>query len=90
MLCPGADKPRGFFLTVEGPDGSGKTTQVNLLEKSLRRARLIDSVRIKREWNKLNLRNLDAHAAIPEHLLLRDQSLLIWLIDRTTEQHSPE
>lgn len=37
VLCPGADIPRGFFLTVEGPDGSGKTTQVDLLEKNLRR-----------------------------------------------------
>lgn len=36
LLCPGGEIPRGFFLTVEGPDGSGKTTQVNLLEKSLR------------------------------------------------------
>ena len=37
LLCPGGEIPRGFFLTVEGPDGSGKTTQVDLLEKSLRR-----------------------------------------------------
>ena len=36
LLCPGGEIPRGFFLSVEGPDGSGKTTQVNLLEKSLR------------------------------------------------------
>ncbi|MBP3648093.1 MAG: dTMP kinase [Clostridia bacterium] len=36
LLCPGGVIPRGFFLSVEGPDGSGKTTQVNLLEKSLR------------------------------------------------------
>lgn len=36
LLCPGAEIPRGFFLTVEGPDGSGKTTQVDRLEKSLR------------------------------------------------------
>ncbi|HIU19391.1 MAG TPA: dTMP kinase [Candidatus Limiplasma stercoravium] len=36
LLCPGAQVPRGFFLSVEGPDGSGKTTQVDLLEKSLR------------------------------------------------------
>jgi len=36
LLCQGAETPRGFFLTVEGPDGSGKTTQVNLLEQSLR------------------------------------------------------
>lgn len=35
LLCPGYQRPRGFFLTVEGPDGSGKTTQVNRLEKSL-------------------------------------------------------
>jgi len=36
LLCPGAQTPRGFFLTVEGPDGSGKTTQVDRLEKNLR------------------------------------------------------
>ncbi|MBR6569798.1 MAG: dTMP kinase [Clostridia bacterium] len=37
LLCPGADMPRGFFLTVEGPDGSGKTTQVDRLENNLRK-----------------------------------------------------
>ena len=36
FLCPGASVPRGFFLTVEGLDGSGKTTQVERLEQSLR------------------------------------------------------
>ena len=36
LLCPGAAVPRGFFLSMEGPDGCGKTTQANLLEKSLR------------------------------------------------------
>ena len=36
LLCPGVEVPRGFFLTVEGPDGSGKTTQVDRLEKSLK------------------------------------------------------
>ncbi len=35
LLCPGTKAPRGFFLTVEGPDGSGKTTQVDRLEKNL-------------------------------------------------------
>ena len=35
LLCPGAEAPRGCFVTMEGPDGSGKTTQANLLEKSL-------------------------------------------------------
>ena len=34
VLCPGGEIPRGFFLTVEGPDGSGKTTQTELLEKA--------------------------------------------------------
>lgn len=37
LLCPGVEMPRGFFLSVEGPDGSGKTTQVDLLEKNLRK-----------------------------------------------------
>ncbi|HNW87408.1 MAG TPA: dTMP kinase [Candidatus Limiplasma sp.] len=35
-LCPGASVPRGFFLSVEGLDGSGKTTQVDRLEQNLR------------------------------------------------------
>lgn len=35
LLCPGEAPPRGFFLTVEGLDGSGKTTQADLLEKCL-------------------------------------------------------
>ena len=36
LLCQGAAVPRGFFLSMEGPDGCGKTTQANLLEQSLR------------------------------------------------------
>lgn len=36
LLCPGAAVPRGFFLSMEGPDGCGKTTQANLLEQNLR------------------------------------------------------
>ena len=36
LLCPSVPAPRGFFLSMEGPDGCGKTTQANLLEKSLR------------------------------------------------------
>lgn len=36
LLCPGGEIPRGCFLTVEGVDGSGKTTQMDLLEKGLR------------------------------------------------------
>lgn len=35
LLCPGAEIPRGFFLSMEGLDGSGKTTQMDLLEKKL-------------------------------------------------------
>lgn len=35
LLCPQAPEPRGFFLSVEGLDGSGKTTQVDMLEKHL-------------------------------------------------------
>ncbi len=36
LLCPSSDPPRGFFLSVEGPDGSGKTTQIERLERALR------------------------------------------------------
>ncbi len=35
LLCPGAKPLRGVFLSVEGLDGSGKTTQVDYLEKYL-------------------------------------------------------
>ena len=35
ILCEGAPDCRGYFLSVEGPDGSGKTTQVRLLEERL-------------------------------------------------------
>lgn len=36
FLCPDCAAPRGFFLSVEGMDGSGKTTQINKLVASLR------------------------------------------------------
>ncbi|NLO85401.1 MAG: dTMP kinase [Clostridiales bacterium] len=36
LLCPGGEIPRGIFLTIEGLDGSGKTTQVDILEKALK------------------------------------------------------
>ncbi len=36
LLCPGAPAPQGCLITFEGPDGSGKTTQVDLLESRLR------------------------------------------------------
>ncbi len=37
LLLEGVSLEKGVFLTVEGVDGSGKTTQVNALEKNLRR-----------------------------------------------------
>lgn len=36
MIRPGAPDPRGWFITVEGPDGAGKTTQVERLADHLR------------------------------------------------------
>ena len=29
---------KGLFIVMEGPDGSGKTTQINLLEQYLKEA----------------------------------------------------
>lgn len=37
LLCGDAPVPRGFFLSMEGPDGSGKTTQARMLEERLLR-----------------------------------------------------
>ena len=37
LFCPGAKKPRGAFLSMEGLDGSGKGTQLDLLQESLER-----------------------------------------------------
>ena len=36
MIRPGAPNPRGWFITIEGPDGAGKTTQVEQLADHLR------------------------------------------------------
>ena len=36
-LCPGAQVPEGAFLSMEGLDGSGKTTQIALLTDALQR-----------------------------------------------------
>ncbi len=36
MIRPGAPNPRGWFITIEGPDGAGKTTQVEQLAGHLR------------------------------------------------------
>ena len=35
ILCPGMDAPKGFFITLEGGDGCGKSTQAAALEKRL-------------------------------------------------------
>ena len=36
-LCPGAAVPQGAFLSIEGLDGSGKTTQINLITDAMDR-----------------------------------------------------
>ena len=36
LLCPDIPRPRGVFLSMEGLDGSGKTTQIKLLVEKLR------------------------------------------------------
>jgi dTMP kinase len=36
VIRPGAPNPRGWFITIEGPDGAGKTTQVERLAAHLR------------------------------------------------------
>ena len=35
FLCPNASPIRGFFLTLEGPDGSGKSTQSEAIKSKL-------------------------------------------------------
>ena len=35
ILCPRAEKPEGAFLSMEGLDGSGKSTQIELLTRTL-------------------------------------------------------
>lgn len=37
LLCPGSAPARGAFVSMEGMDGCGKTTQMNLLEEGLTR-----------------------------------------------------
>lgn len=36
LLCPDMEKQKGFFVTLEGVDGCGKSTQAAALEKRLR------------------------------------------------------
>ncbi len=35
LLCPGMDAPKGFFVTLEGVDGCGKSTQAAALKERL-------------------------------------------------------
>jgi dTMP kinase len=60
VIRPGAPTPRGWFITIEGPDGAGKTTQIEQVAAHLR-ARGMD-VELTREpggtWLGEQLRNV--------------------------------
>ena len=88
LLCPGAKTPRGFFLTVEGPDGSGKTTQVDRLEANLRKFGF--SVRRTREPGGcviseairgiiLDTKHMEMCDACEAALLSMPKSLTVWI-----------
>jgi dTMP kinase len=81
----GASGPSGFFLTFEGPEGSGKTTQIALLADSLRdegfevvRTREPGGVEVAE-----HLRELVLHEA-----LQRETEALLFLAARAEHAHA--
>ena len=72
---------RGFFITIEGGDGVGKTTHCNILSESLRKAHF-EVVNVREPGGTLIgeqireiVKNNNTPSAMTELLLLRLQDL---------------
>jgi dTMP kinase len=79
------ERPSGFFLTFEGPEGSGKTTQIALLAEALREESL-EVVRTREPGGvevAEHLRELVLHEA-----LQRETEALLFLAARAEHAHA--
>lgn len=78
---------RGFFITLEGPDGCGKTTQAGLAVRHLR-ARGLDVVHTREPGGTSFAENLRKILLDPRHAIFSTAELLLYEASRA--QHTEE